>query len=67
MAEKIRKAREAKTKVGVEAAEREMSCDHSNDKDNSLIKRHWEKGGLIGRRTFCDDGAVSALAYNWRN
>ena len=30
-----------------------------------LLKRHREKGGLLGRRTFCDKGAVTSLAYNW--
>ena len=35
------------------------------DGDICLLKRQREKGGLLGRRTFCDEGAVASLAYNW--
>ena len=48
-------------------AERERSCDKAKDKENFLLKRQRAKGGLLGQRPVCDDGAVLALAYNWRN
>ena len=63
----MRKARDAKAKAEAETAERERSCDEAKDKENCLLKRQREKEGIICRRPVCDDGAVLALAYNWRN
>ena len=63
----MRKAGEAKAKAEAETAERERSCDEAKDKENCLLKRQRAKGGLLGQRPVCDDGAVLALAYNWRN
>ena len=64
-AEKMRKAK-AKAKAEAETAERERSCDEAKDKENCLLKRQRAKGGLLGRRSVCDDGAVLSLSYNWR-
>ena len=57
----MRKAREAKAKVEAETTERERSFDVSKYKENCLLIRQREKGGLIGRRPVCDDGAVLEL------
>ena len=62
----MRKAREAKAKAEAETAEREISCDEANDKENFLLKRQRAKGGLLGRLQVCDDGSVLPLAYNWK-
>ena len=53
-AENMRKAREAKAKAEAETPERERSCDEAKDKDNGLLKRQREKGGIIGQRKVCD-------------
>ena len=63
----MRKAGEAKTKAEAETAERERSCDEAKYKEKCLLKRQRSKGGILGRRTVYDDGALLALAYNWRN
>ena len=64
-AEKIRKSWDANSEA--ETAERERSCDEAKDRDNCLLKRQREKAVLLGQRPVCDDSAVSALAYNWKN
>ena len=34
------------------------------DGDICMIKRQRVKGGILGQRPVCDEGAVAALAYN---
>ena len=63
----MRKAREERAKEEADTKDRESSCDEANDKENCLLKRQRAKGGLLGQRPVCDDGAVLALAYNWQN
>ena len=36
------------------------------DGDIFLLKRQQAKGGLLGRRPVCENGAVAELVYNWK-